>query len=84
MIAVAARDHGVPAVSSSPATIEQATGAGSLILVGGGPGHPGLLTVAGLEAIKNADVIVCDRPAPLSALQHARREALIIEVAKIP
>ena len=84
MIAAAARDHGVPAVSPSPATIEQSTGAGSVILVGGGPGDPGLLTVAGLEAIKGADVIVCDRLAPLSALQHARPEALIIEVAKIP
>jgi uroporphyrin-III C-methyltransferase len=29
-------------------------------------------------------VIVCDRLAPLAALQHARPEALIIEVAKIP
>jgi uroporphyrin-III C-methyltransferase len=53
-------------------------------LVGGGPGDPGLLTVAGLEAIKEADVIVCDRLAPLSALQYARPEAVIIEVAKIP
>ena len=65
-------------------TIEQSTGSGSVILVGGGPGDPGLLTVAGLEAIRGADVIVCDRLAPLSALQHARPEALIIEVAKIP
>jgi uroporphyrin-III C-methyltransferase len=84
MIATAARDHGVPAVSRSSATILQSTGAGSVILVGGGPGDPGLLTVAGLEAIRSADVIVCDRLAPLSALQHARPEALIIEVAKIP
>ncbi|MFL6045314.1 MAG: uroporphyrinogen-III C-methyltransferase [Propionibacteriaceae bacterium] len=58
--------------------------AGSVILVGGGPGDPGLLTVAGLEAIKEADVIVCDRLAPLAALQHARQESMIIEVAKIP
>jgi uroporphyrin-III C-methyltransferase len=71
-------------VSPSPATIERSTGVGSVILVGGGPGDPGLLTVAGLEAIKEADVIVCDRLAPLAALQHARPEALIIEVAKIP
>jgi uroporphyrin-III C-methyltransferase len=84
MIAAAARDHGVPTVSPSPATIERSTGVGSVILVGGGPGDPGLLTVAGLEAIKDADVIVCDRLAPLAALQHARPEAMIIEVAKIP
>ena len=84
MIAAAARDHGVPAVSPAPATVEQPTGVGSVILVGGGPGDLGLLTVAGLEAIKEADVIVCDRLAPLSALQYARPEAAIIEVAKIP
>jgi uroporphyrin-III C-methyltransferase len=84
MIAAAAREHGVPAVSPSPATIEQSRGVGSVILVGGGPGDLGLLTVAGLEAIKEADVIVCDRLAPLSALQYARPEAVIIEVAKIP
>jgi uroporphyrin-III C-methyltransferase len=84
MIAAAARDHGVPAVSAAPATVEQSTGAGSVILVGGGPSDLGLLTVAGLEAIKEADVIVCDRLAPLSALQHARPAAEIIEVAKIP
>jgi uroporphyrin-III C-methyltransferase len=84
MIAAAARDHGVPVVSPAPATDEQSTGAGSVILVGGGPGDLGLLTIAGLEAIKEADVIVCDRLAPLAALQHARPEAEIIEVAKIP
>jgi uroporphyrin-III C-methyltransferase len=83
-IAAAARDHGVPAVSPSPATIETPTGAGTVILVGGGPGDLGLLTVGGLEAVREADVIVCDRLAPLAALQHARPEALIIEVAKIP
>ena len=84
MIAATARDHGVPAVSPAAAAVERPAGAGSVILVGGGPGDPGLLTVAGLEAINEADVIVCDRLAPLSALQHARPEALIIDVAKIP
>jgi uroporphyrin-III C-methyltransferase len=84
MIAAAARDHGVPAVSPLPATATASQKGGSVILVGGGPGDPGLLTVAGLEAISEADVIVCDRLAPLAALQHARSEAVIIEVAKIP
>ncbi|WP_370518866.1 uroporphyrinogen-III C-methyltransferase [Microlunatus sp. Gsoil 973] len=58
--------------------------AGRVILVGGGPGDPGLLTVAGLDAIRNADVIAADRLAPLSALAHARPEAEIIDVGKIP
>jgi uroporphyrin-III C-methyltransferase len=83
-IAAAARDQGVPAVSAAPAMTTSTQKAGSVILVGGGPGDPGLLTVAGLEAIKEADVIVCDRLAPLAALQHARQESMIIEVAKIP
>ena len=84
MIAAAARDHGAPSVSPLPATATAPHKRGSVILVGGGPGDPGLLTVAGLEAINEADVIVCDRLAPLAALQHAKPEALIIEVAKIP
>jgi uroporphyrin-III C-methyltransferase len=83
-IAAAARDQGLPAVSPVPAMTTGTQKAGSVILVGGGPGDPGLLTVAGLEAIKEADVIVCDRLAPLAALQHARQESMIIEVAKIP
>jgi uroporphyrin-III C-methyltransferase len=57
---------------------------GEVILVGGGPGDPGLITVAGLEAIKNADVIAADRLAPLPALVHARPGAEIIDVGKIP
>jgi uroporphyrin-III C-methyltransferase len=59
-------------------------GTGSVTLVGGGPGDPGLVTVAGREAIEAADVIVTDRLAPLAALSWARPHAEIIDVAKIP
>jgi uroporphyrin-III C-methyltransferase len=57
---------------------------GKVILVGGGPGDPGLLTVAGQAAVADADVVVVDRLAPLAALRHARPDAEIIDVAKIP
>lgn len=57
---------------------------GRVILVGGGPGDPGLITVAGLEAIKTADVIAADRLAPLPVLAQARPDAEIIDVGKIP
>lgn len=57
---------------------------GSVTLVGGGPGDPGLLTVAGREAIEAADVIVADRLAPLAALAWARPGTEIVDVAKIP
>jgi len=57
---------------------------GTVTLVGGGPGDPGLVTVAGRDAIEHADVIVTDRLAPLAALAWARPDAEIIDVAKIP
>lgn len=57
---------------------------GSVTLVGGGPGDPGLVTVAGREAIEAADVIITDRLAPLAALAWARSDAEIIDAAKIP
>ncbi len=57
---------------------------GRVVLVGGGPGDPGLLTLAGLAAIREADVVVADRLAPLAVLQHVRPGTEIIDVAKIP
>ena len=41
-------------------------------LVGGGPGHPDLISVAGRKALMEADVVVADRLAPARA---ARRPA---------
>lgn len=80
-----AADHGLLAVNPDTRPVgDRRTGVGSVVLVGGGPGDPGLLTVAGLAAIREADVIVCDRLAPLSVLDQARPGAVIVDVAKIP
>ncbi|MFZ0141756.1 MAG: uroporphyrinogen-III C-methyltransferase [Aeromicrobium sp.] len=57
---------------------------GTVTLVGGGPGDPGLVTVAGREAIATADVILTDRLVPQSALAWARPDAQIIDVSKSP
>ena len=54
------------------------------MLVGGGPGDPGLITVAGLAAVRTADVLITDRLAPLAVLADARTGAEIIDVSKIP
>ena len=71
-----------PRAHDAPA--ERTAGTGEVILVGGGPGNLDLLTVGGLAAIQRADVIVTDRLAPLAALDHARSDAVVIDVAKIP
>ena len=57
---------------------------GRVVLVGGGPGEPGLITVNGLAAIREADVVVHDRLAPLAVLDQVRSGAEIIDVSKIP
>lgn len=57
---------------------------GRVVLVGGGPGDPGLLTLTGMRAIQEADVVIADRLAPLAALQWVRPGTEIIDVAKIP
>lgn len=77
--------HRLPEVAGRTRTSSPAPNpGGEVILVGGGPGDPGLLTLAGLAAIESADVIACDRLAPLSVLNRARPDAEIIDVGKIP
>lgn len=57
---------------------------GRVVLVGGGPGDPGLITVAGMAAVRAADVLLTDRLAPLGMIEEVRRGAEIIDVSKIP
>ncbi len=57
---------------------------GTVTLVGGGPGDPALITVAGLRAVQQADVILYDRLAPLECLEEAREGAELVNVGKIP
>lgn len=75
---------GVLATRPAPTARDGQEGTGEVVLVGGGPGDPGLLTVAGLEAVRTADVLVVDRLAPLSVLQQVRPGAEVVDVAKIP
>jgi uroporphyrin-III C-methyltransferase/precorrin-2 dehydrogenase/sirohydrochlorin ferrochelatase len=59
-----------------------ARAAGSVVLVGAGPGDPGLLTLRALRALNEADVILYDRLVSAEVLDLARRDADRIEVAK--
>lgn len=62
---------------------------GHVWLVGAGPGDAGLLTVRGLRALENADVIVADRLGARSVLDQLAAEGVslkgeIIDVGKMP
>ena len=60
------------------------TGPGSVALVGGGPGDPGLITVAGRRLLAAADVVVADRLGPRELLGELDPSVRIIEVGKAP
>lgn len=57
---------------------------GTVTLVGGGPGDPDLITVAGLKTIRQADVVLYDRLSPAEVLDEAPEGCVLIEVGKIP
>src|SRR3954449_3858446 len=57
---------------------------GSVVLVGGGPGDPGLITVRGRRAISQADVVVADHLAPLSLLSSLPADVEVIDASKLP
>jgi uroporphyrin-III C-methyltransferase/precorrin-2 dehydrogenase/sirohydrochlorin ferrochelatase len=57
---------------------------GSVVLVGGGPGDPGLITVRGQQAVSQADVVLADHLAPQSLLASLPSEVEVIDASKLP
>jgi uroporphyrin-III C-methyltransferase / precorrin-2 dehydrogenase / sirohydrochlorin ferrochelatase len=53
-------------------------------LVGGGPGDPELISVAGRKALMEADVVVADRLAPRELLGDLPATTEVVDVAKLP
>ncbi len=53
-------------------------------LIGGGPGHPDLISVAGRRALMEADVVVSDRLAPRELLGDLPATTEVVDVAKLP
>ena len=85
----ALRDGGEPAVRQAlAALLEEVAGAadapGRVDIVGAGPGDPELLTLKARRVLHNADVVIHDRLVPAPVLELARREAVLVEVGKIP
>jgi uroporphyrin-III C-methyltransferase / precorrin-2 dehydrogenase / sirohydrochlorin ferrochelatase len=59
-------------------------GPGRVVLVGGGPGDPALLTVAGRAALARADVVVADRLGPVGLLDELPPDVEVVDVGKTP
>src|SRR3954468_10092938 len=57
---------------------------GGVVLVGGGPGDPGLITVRGQQAVSQADVVLADHLAPQSLLASLPPEVAVIDASKLP
>ena len=57
---------------------------GKIFLVGAGPGDEGLVTVKGLEKIKECDVIIYDRLASDGLLNYVKKDCIKIDVGKKP
>lgn len=57
---------------------------GKVYLVGAGPGDPKLITVRGLQCLKECDVVVYDRLASPRLLQHVKPGTELIYVGKLP
>ena len=55
-----------------------------VVLVGGGPGDPELVTIAARNALASADVVVADRLAPRELLDVLPPGVELIDVAKLP
>jgi uroporphyrin-III C-methyltransferase/precorrin-2 dehydrogenase/sirohydrochlorin ferrochelatase len=70
------------AIAGANVENDQNAASGSVILVGAGPGDPGLLTLHALRALNEADVILHDRLVSAEVLDLARRDALRIDVGK--
>ena len=58
--------------------------AGTVVLVGAGPGDPWLITVRGLQCLESADVIVYDRLVDRRLLDRAKPSAERVDVGKVP
>lgn len=69
---------------SSARTAAGSGQAGTVYLIGAGPGDPGLITVKGAECIAKADAVVYDRLANPRLLRRMKPDAEKIYVGKLP
>ncbi|MGN6792399.1 MAG: uroporphyrinogen-III C-methyltransferase [Streptosporangiaceae bacterium] len=73
-----------PAAAGTISTVPSRAGTGSVALVGGGPGDPGLITVRGRRLLGEADVVVADRLGPRVLLDELDPDVEIVLAGKAP
>ena len=78
----AGREEQAEALTRKALETEDALPHGHVVLVGAGPGSAGLMTLQGLRALQEADVIVHDRLVSPEVLDLARRDAARFDVGK--
>jgi uroporphyrin-III C-methyltransferase/precorrin-2 dehydrogenase/sirohydrochlorin ferrochelatase len=78
----AGRNEQAAALTRQALDTEDALPHGHVVLVGAGPGNAGLMTLQGLRALQEADVIVHDRLVSAEVLDLARRDAARFDVGK--
>jgi uroporphyrin-III C-methyltransferase / precorrin-2 dehydrogenase / sirohydrochlorin ferrochelatase len=81
----AARDEIVEAMREGRiAGQSEAPRPAGVTLVGGGPGQPELMSIAGFKALMEAEVVVADRLAPRELLGDLPADVELVDVAKLP
>jgi uroporphyrin-III C-methyltransferase/precorrin-2 dehydrogenase/sirohydrochlorin ferrochelatase len=69
-------------VGELPVRPSRPASSGSVVLVGGGPGAPDLITVRGRRLVASADVVVVDRLAPRALLDELAEDVEVIDCGK--
>jgi uroporphyrin-III C-methyltransferase/precorrin-2 dehydrogenase/sirohydrochlorin ferrochelatase len=72
------------ALGDLPVRRRRPAAAGSVALVGGGPGDPELITVRGRRLLAEADVVVVDRLAPQALLASLDPSVEVVGMGKAP
>ncbi|MCX6396116.1 MAG: uroporphyrinogen-III C-methyltransferase [Propionibacteriales bacterium] len=80
----ALRDRIMESLRAGAFDIEPLRRPPGVVLIGGGPGDPDLITVAGRQALMEADLVVADRLAPRELLGDLSPDVEIVDVAKLP
>lgn len=70
-----------PSPADDPAGVP-ATATGTVYLVGAGPGDPGLMTLRGVEVLRDADVVLYDYLVNPGTLEHAAPHAELVALGR--